>query len=203
MSNKWTRSIFRIAGLAFLTAIIVVLQVVTTYFPTKPFAVTLALVPIIIGAAIYGPSAGAYLGGVFSIVVIAMCIFGVDIGGAMVWNANPILCVLLCMLKGVMAGWVAGLLFSALKGTNAILATVVAAIASPIVNTGIFVAGMALFFRPLLAEWAGGSDILTYVIVGMTGVNFLIELLVNVVLSPIIVQIINAIRKQLPSNVQE
>lgn len=38
---------FTLVGLAILTAIIIVLQVVTTYFPTKPFAITLALIPIV------------------------------------------------------------------------------------------------------------------------------------------------------------
>ena len=90
----------RMVGLSVLTAIIIVLQVLTTFFPTKPFAITLALIPIVVGAAIYGAGAGAYLGFVFSVVVVFMCIFGFDAGGAMVWNANPFLCVILCLLKG-------------------------------------------------------------------------------------------------------
>ena len=76
---------FTLVGLAILTAIIIVLQVVTTYFPTKPFAITLALIPIVIGSALYGAKAGAYLGAVFSVVVLIMCAAGADAGGAMVF----------------------------------------------------------------------------------------------------------------------
>ena len=94
--NTQQSKTFKLVGLAILTAIIVVLQVITTYFPTKPFAITLALIPIVIGAALFGKGAGAYLGAVFSVVVIIMCVIGADAGGAMVWNANPFMCVVLC-----------------------------------------------------------------------------------------------------------
>lgn len=182
-------------GLGILTAIIVVLQVITTYFPTKPFAVTLALIPIVIGAAIFGPKAGAYLGGVFSVVVIIMCVIGADVGGAMVWNANPFLCVLVCMLKGVAAGFVSGLLFRLVAKKNLITGTAVAAVVSPIVNTGIFYIGMLLFFREVLALWSGGSDVLFFALSAMTSVNFLVELGVNIIVTPIIVAILKAIKK--------
>lgn len=196
MSNT-KNSTFRLVGLSVLTAIIVVLQVVTTYFPTKPFAITLALVPIVIGAAIYGPKAGAYLGAVFSVVVIAMCIFGVDAGGFLVWQANPVLCVLVCMLKGTLAGLCAGLVYSALKEKNKVLAVVLAAIVEPVVNTGIFIAGLALFFNPLLSSWASaaGQDAVTFIFMGLTGINFIVELAVNMVLAPVIVKIIDAVKK--------
>ncbi len=186
--------VYKLVGTSILAAIIIVLQVVTTYFPTKPFAITLALIPIIIGAAVFGEKAGALLGGVFSIVVIAMCVFGVDIGGAMVWNASPILCILVCMLKGVAAGYVSGLVYRLLSKKNDIVGTVAAAIVAPIVNTGIFILGLVICFRPLLFAWAGESDVLYYVIFGLTGINFLVELVVNVVLSPIIVKILQALK---------
>lgn len=186
--------VYKLVGTSILAAIIIVLQVVTTYFPTKPFAITLALIPIIIGAAVFGEKAGALLGGVFSIVVIAMCVFGVDVGGAMVWNASPILCILVCMLKGVAAGYVSGLVYRLLSKKNDIVGTVAAAIVAPIVNTGIFILGLVICFRPLLFAWAGESDVLYYVIFGLTGINFLVELVVNVVLSPIIVKILQALK---------
>ncbi|MGN1051547.1 MAG: ECF transporter S component [Acutalibacteraceae bacterium] len=184
----------RLVGTSILAAIIIVLQVITTYFPTKPFAITLAMIPIVIGAAVYGEKAGAVLGGIFSIVVIAMCIFGVDVGGAMVWNANPFLCILVCLLKGVAAGYIAGLVYRLLSKKSVLLGTVTAAIAAPIVNTGIFILGLSICFRPLLYSWAGESDVLYYVIFGLTGINFLVELGVNIIVSPIIVKILKAIK---------
>ncbi len=185
----------RLVGLGILTAIIIVLQVISTFVKFGPFSITLSLIPIIVGAAIYGVSAGAYLGAVFSAVVIVMCITGGDIGGAMVWNANPLACFILCMLKGTLAGFEAGIHYRALEKTNKILASVVAAIISPVVNTGVFLLGLVIFFRETLMLWAGGTEVLYYIIFGLTGVNFLVELGVNVVLSPIVVRIIQIIKK--------
>lgn len=186
---------FKIVGLGILTAIIVVLQVVTTYFPTKPFAITLALIPIVIGAAMFGKGAGAYLGAVFSAVVVVMCIIGADVGGAMIFNANPAMCIIMCMLKGTAAGFVAGLVYNLVSKKNQILGAVLAAFCAPVVNTGIFIIGTLLFFRETLQVWAGDTDILFFAVIGLTGINFLVELAVNMVLSPVIVRIINAIRK--------
>ncbi len=185
----------RMVSIGILSAIIIVLQVVTTYFPTKPFPITLALIPIIIGSALFDEKAGAFLGGVFSVVVIIMCAIGADIGGAMVWNANPFLCTLVCMTKGVCAGYAGGLFYRLLSNKNSIVATIVAGLVTPVVNTGIFILGLWLFFKPILQQWSGGSDLVYYVIFGLTGINFLVELGVNMVLSPVIVKILNAVRK--------
>ncbi|MBQ8861002.1 MAG: ECF transporter S component [Ruminococcus sp.] len=192
---KTKEKTLRLVSLGILSAIIIVLQVISTYFPTKPFAITLSLIPIIIGAALFDEKAGAFLGGVFSAVVIVMCVIGADVGGAMVWNANPFLCVLVCMLKGVCAGYVSGLLYRLISKKNSVVATIVAGLSAPIVNTGIFIIGLVLFFRPILQQWAGGSDVLYYVLFGLLGVNFLVEIGVNMVLSPVIIKILQAIQK--------
>lgn len=194
MSNV-KKNTYRLTGLAILTAIIIVLQIFTTFVKFGPFSITLALIPMVVGAAMYGVGAGAYLGAVLGVIVTIMCITGGDVGGAMVWAANPVLCAIMCVLKTAMAGLVAGLIYKALSGKNKFVAVLLAAIASPIVNTGIFIIGMLVFFKDLLAAWAGGSNLLTYIIVGLTGVNFLVELGVNVILTPVVVKIIDAVKK--------
>lgn len=50
-------------------------------------------------------------------------------------------------------------------------------------NTGVFLLGMVLFFQETLRAWAAGSALLTYVLFTLTGVNFLVELGLNLVLS--------------------
>ncbi len=186
---------YRLASLGILTAFVIVLQVFTTFVHFGPFSITLALVPIVVGAAMFGAGAGAYLGAVFSVVVVIMSMTGGDPGGFMVWGANPLMCIVLCMLKGTLAGFEAGVHYTALESKNKIVATVVAALVSPIVNTGLFVLGMMIFFKDTLAAWAGDTDILLYIIFGLTGVNFLIEVGVNLVLSPVVVQIIDIAKK--------
>lgn len=181
----------RLTGLALLTAIIVVLQVVATFIKFGPFPITLALAPIIIGAALYGPKSGAYLGGVFGVVVLLACIMGWDAGGSILWNANPFLTAVICLGKGALSGLCAGAVYRALSATP-LLGSIVAGIVSPVVNTGLFCLCLALLFHDILVAWAGGTEVFYYIIFGLTGVNFLVELAVNLVFSTVIVRVVSA-----------
>ena len=65
MSNSTPRKgLKRQVGLSLFSAIIVVLTVLGNFVRFGPVPITLSLAPIIIGAAVYGSSAGALLGGV-------------------------------------------------------------------------------------------------------------------------------------------
>ena len=74
----------------------------------------------------------------------------------------------------------------------------ISAIICPIVNTAVFLLGCLLFFMPTITEWANGENVsvIRYVIFYLVGGNFVFELLLNVVLSPVIVRILNAIRRK-------
>lgn len=185
----------RMVGLALLTAIVVVLQIIATFIKVGSFSITLTLIPIVVGTAIYGPRAGAYLGGVFGVVVVIACILGWDPYGFILWSAKPFTTILLCLFKGIAAGYVAGLLFNAIYKKHLYGGVIIAAIASPIVNTGIFIAGMALFYNEILVEWAAGSSVVYFAIIGLTGLNFVLEFGLNVVLSPVVARIINIEKK--------
>ena len=181
----------RMAGMSIFIAIIVVLTILCTFVRFGPFSITLALAPIIIGAALYGPGAGAILGGVFGFVVLLTGVFGWDGGTVMyLMSLNALGCVLICIGKGAAAGWISGLFYRLIAKKNIHLGVVVAAIVCPIVNTGIFIIGMMLFYMSTLESWAGGQAVIYYAIFGLTGVNFLVELAVNLVLSSGITSII-------------
>ena len=182
----------RLTGLALLTAIIIVLQVVASFVKFGPFSITLALAPIIIGAALYGASAGAWLGGVFGVVVFIACVAGWDVGGNILFTANPFLTAVLCVVKGALAGLVAGVAYRAIDLRSPMAASITAGILCPVVNTGIFCIGLTLFFHETLVAWAGGSDLVFYIITVLTGVNFVLELAINLVLSTVIVRVVKA-----------
>ena len=192
MTNSATIRTRRMAGLSILTALIIVLQVVATFVKVGPFSFTLALAPIVIGGALYGRKAGAWLGGVFSVVVLLMCITGGDAGGSILWNVSPLLCAVLCLVKGTAAGWVSAAVYRSIAAKNSFGAVICAAVVTPVVNTGIFLVGLVLFFQPTLAAWAGdaGMNITSYILFGLTVVNFLVELTLNLVLSGVIERII-------------
>lgn len=192
-NGKQTGSTRRLAGLAIFTALIIVLQVVCTFVRFGPFSITLALAPMIIGAAMYGRRAGAYLGFVFGLVVLVTGLMGWDGGVVMLLlSQNAIGCVLICLVKGAAAGWVAGLIYERLSKRKDLAAVVTAGVLCPVVNTGLFIAGMMAFFMSTLESWAGGEAMLYYIIFGLTGINFLIELAVNLVLASGITRIIHA-----------
>ena len=186
-SNGKTR---RLAGLALFTAIVVVLQLLGSFIKVGPFAVSLVLIPIVVGAAVYGVKAGAWLGFVFGVVVTIA-----DAGGYIMFSARPVMTVIVCLLKGTAAGYVAGLVYRAISKKNALAGVIVAAAAAPVINTGLFVLAMLLFYQPQLQAWAGDTAVATYIVTGLVGVNFLLELGVNLVLSPTITRLIAAGKK--------
>ena len=55
---------------------------------------------------------------------------------------------------------------------------------------------MVLFFKDTLLIWAGDTNVLYYIIFGIVGVNFLIELGLNMVLSPAVVRIIQIVKNR-------
>lgn len=187
----------RMVGIALLMAMVIVLQFVGSMIPPigGTVSISLVLIPIIVGAAIYGPSAGAILGATFAVVTIINCITGADPGGAMVFQANPIMCILVVGGKSVLCGVASGLLYKLISKKNAYIAMLCAAIICPVVNTGIFVTGMLLFFKPVLSAWAGGTDIITYVLTGLVLCNFVPEMVLNVVFSPAGHQITRVVNK--------
>ena len=190
-----------LTGMALLTAVVVILQLLGAFVRFGPFSISLVLIPIVVGAALYGVWAGAWLGFVFGMVVL----FQPDTGVFL--TISPLGTILVVLLKGALAGLCAGLVYKALsqrskqaeapskegKKRGVDPAVIAAAIVCPIVNTGIFLLGCLVFFLPTISEWAAASgfkNVGTYMILGLVGGNFLFELLFNIVLSPVIVRLI-------------
>lgn len=184
-------------GIAILTAIIVVVQIICTFIKFGPFSITLALAPIIIGAAVYGVGTGAMLGGVFGLVVLITGVLGWDGGTVMLlMGINPIATVLICIVKGAAAGLAAGAVYAAIAKKNRLVGVITAGIVCPVVNTGLFIAGMLIFFFGTISGWAAGSDsMVQYIILGLCGGNFLVELATNLLLATAITRIIRVVRK--------
>ena len=182
----------KVVGLGLFTAIVVVLQFLGSFIKFGPFSITLVLAPIVIGAALYGIGAGAYLGLVFGATVL------ISGDAAAFLTINPIGTVIIVLLKGMLAGLAAGLIYSLISKASSLAGVIVAGVVCPIVNTGIFLAGCYIFFQEWLVAVFGTTGFVT-VVAGLVGVNFLIELGINMVLSTAIVKIIDLGKKQLNS----
>ena len=173
----------RMVGIASLAAIVAVLQLLSLVIKFGEFSITLALIPLVVGAILYGVTGGAILGLVMGFIVLLT-----NANAFLV--VNPIATVVLCLVKSSLAGVVSAVLFKWLNKKNFIVAVVISSIAAPIVNTGVFAIGCVLFFMPTLVEWAQGSNALVYLFVGMIGINFIIEFLVNSVLSQVVMTVV-------------
>ncbi len=159
------------------------------------FSISLVLVPVVIGAALYGAGAGASGSALWSAVVVLLS------GDAAAFlGVNALGTILTVLVKGTLAGLLSGLVYKALENKNRTLAVAVAAVVCPVVNTGVFLIGCLLFFMETIGGWADamgfGANVGQYMIVGLVGANFIFELLFNVVLSPVVVRLIRIGKKE-------
>lgn len=193
MANSKT---LRLTQVSILAALVVVLQLISYGIKIGTFNLSLVLIPLVVGGALFGARTGALLGGVFGVVVTIGCITGMDVGGNILWNVNPLLTALVCLGKGIAAGAAGGLIATAFqKKQHPVAGVIVSAVAVPVVNTGLFCAAMWFLFRHTLIAWAAGQDVVYYIFFGLIGINFLIEFLINIILSPMTERIVDAIRR--------
>lgn len=192
-----------VAFLAVLVALVIILQVFGGYFKIGATSLSFVLVPIILGGMLLGVGAGALLGCVFGLVVIIDALCGIDPFTMFLLSEQPVLTVLLCIVKGVAAGALSALLFKAIAKKNKYVAVFVSAAAAPIINTGIFILGALLITEPINAfltsvgmELAGLSPFYIVVVI-CVGVNFFVELAINLVFAPAVYTVERVVEKQI------
>ena len=183
----------RLATAGILTAIVILFQFIGASIKFGTFSVSLVLIPIVIGAALGGKWVSTWLGFVFSVVVLLS-------GDASAFLAiDPLGTVITVILKGTLAGFVGGLIFELLQKINTYFAVIVSAILVPVTNTGIFLVGCKLFFFETVSEWGVGlgfENTFAYMIFGLVGLNFIFELIINIVLSPSVVGAVKALKRK-------
>lgn len=182
-----------IVGVGLLTAVVVVLQLLSSVIKFGPFSITLALTAIIVGGAVYGIWAGAWLGCTMALTVL------ISGDAAFFMSLDPFGTVLTVILKSTVAGLLAAIVYKALEKKNRYVSVVAAGITAPVVNTGIFLIGCFLFFMDTISEWARGMDlpVWEYIITSLIGLNFPIELAVNLALSTVTVTVIGIAKKSM------
>ena len=160
-------------------AITCLLQLLSTYINFIGLPITLSLIPVIIGGALYGVQFGSILGLSFGIIVALMVVFGVDPTGAVMFSMHPFITVGICLLKGMLAGMFGALIYK--KINNKKVAIIIDALITTLSNTILFVIVLFLFFD---AKFSTITSILL-------SVNFLIEIIINTILAPSLLPIIN------------
>ena len=193
-TNKRSVHTEKLVMLALLSAIVAVLAYYGGFIKIGGLAsISLTLIPVVIGATLYGPWAGAWLGAVAGAVFFAtpdaLFWFGLNLPGT----------IITVMVKGILSGLCAGLAYKLLEKVNRYLAVIVSAIVCPVVNTGIFLLGSLVFFADTVSggAQAEGISIGMYLIVFFVGLNFIFELIANIVISPGIVRILDVAKKKI------
>lgn len=183
----------RLVQIALLTALMLLLQLAFGSLRIGPVTLSFSLVPLVIAAVFIGPGAGALLGLVSGVVTFVQVLTAADPFYALLIATNPLLTALICISKTTLAGLIAGLCYRAIckvskyRALNVILPAVVC----PVVNTGIFCIGMYFGFGSALQSSevfgaAASAGLVSFILIGLAGVNFLYEVLSNVVVCPIV-----------------
>lgn len=175
----------RLTGLAVLLALVVVLQIWGSSIKIMEVSLSFVLVPIVLGGVMYGVGAGALLGGVFGAIVLIFGITGADAFTAILFNEHPFITAAVCLGKGAAAGATAGLAFSLISKKSDFAGVFVSSALAPIVNTGLFILGALLMSDTLFANFvADESTVIYFLVIVCAGINFIVELIINLVLAP-------------------
>lgn len=174
----------KIATISIFGGLIILLQLISTYINFGSFPITLTLIPIIVAGAVYGPSIGLIMGLIFGITVSIMVITGADPSGAIMFSQKPVITVLTCIIKGGLAGLCGALAYKCIK--NHKTGIIVSSAITPIVNTLILYISLVLFFNE-------SSVIL---VAGFMTINFAIELAINVIIAPGLLNLINRVKNR-------
>ncbi len=198
MERKMRMRILHLVQMAILVALIIVLQSFGATIKVGPTSFSLVLIPIALGGMLVGPGGGALLGLIFGIMTLMAGITGQDVFTQILFQDHPFYTALICLGKGTAAGFGAGLIYKLVSKKNSIVGGFLAAASAPILNTGLFILGALLVSDTLSANFvAEGSSVMYFLVIGCAGINFIVEFLVNLLVSPGLNMVVNVVTKNI------
>jgi uncharacterized membrane protein len=184
-NNETTK---RLALVGLLTALSAVLAYIKIPIISS-VTITLVLPIVVVGAIICGPWVGAWL-----TVIPAITSFG---EAALFMTYNPGGTIFTLILKGVLSGLAAGFVYKLISSANFKGGVICAAAVAPIVNTGTFLLGCYVFIWPELVDLAMENGVgIGLLLFGLAGMNFIVELILNIILCPAIIRIIELAKRK-------
>lgn len=195
-----------ISYVAVLVALVVVLQIFGGNIKIAGLSLNLALVPIALGAILFGPLLGAMLGLICGFIIMIYGVTGVEPFTFYLFSINPVVTILLCLVKTTAAGAVAGWVYRLISKKNRVVAVFVASALVPIVNTGIFAIGcfviydtIASYLLSLGLDCSGVNPVYVVFVIVITA-NFFIEMLTSLILAPAVATVTRVVEKQIVRN---
>lgn len=195
--NPNRAKILTMVQIALLSALVVVLQVFFSQIRVGVVTLNFVLVPIVIAGVLIGPMAGLIVGAFAGLTTFIQVFTSGDVFYVFLMTNNAFATALICICKTAAAGLLAGLVYNLITrigkpsaGKNYV-GSLAASIVCPVVNTGLFVLGMLLFFGGALTTdatfgAAAAEGLVSFVLVGLVGVNFFFELALNILICPLI-----------------
>jgi hypothetical protein len=190
-TNKRTQSTRDLTTTAMLIALIVALQAFSSIAARIGlFSFALGLFPATIGSVLYGKKKSLIFGAALGITILAT-----DATAFALYGVNVFATIFVVMLKSVASTFVTATVFEWFGKLNRYIAVVVAAILGPIFNTAIFTAGVCVFFKDFFSQFIdGGVSFITGFLL-LILMNFIIEMVINIVLSPIVLRVVDIKKK--------
>ena len=185
------------------TAILALMIVLLAYLPINvgALSITLTIIPIAVGALLYGPLVGAILGLVFGLVSFIQC-FGYSPFGLQLLSINWFLTFLVCVPTRILAGFIPGLISRGFKKAhfNHHISDAICSILVPLLNTVFFMSMLIICFYQTefiqgFVSALGASNAFMFVIL-FVGINGLVELLVGAFITFPLVKALNHIMKR-------
>ena len=138
-----------IAQYAIFIAIILVMRIThLTSIPVGPLVMTLAMIPIAIGAMLLGPLGGAILGTVYGFTSLYDAMTGASAMTGVFFQLSPLLTIILCVVIRGFVGAATGWLFQLFKklDKHRIWCYFAGGLAAPMLNTILFMGYIVLVF---------------------------------------------------------
>ena len=208
--RKTNQSALKMAQLGILFALVIVLQSIASFGVIN---ICLCLIPITLGSMLFGWKSGLALGTTFGVVALFWGIVGKDVFTLYLFQANPFMTIVICIVKGAACGVVPALLYKWLSGVDklgsqrGLIAAIVASISAPVFNTGVFALGSFIIMDDVTKVAADlglvKENFVTLLFVGLISFNFFIELGINVVFSPALNKLTVILKKQFGFNTKK
>ncbi len=200
MSKEKFFSAKNVALLGILIGLVIILQLFASAIPMFGVTLNFSLIPIALAGIMLGALGGTIVGFVCGLVVfITMAVLGQEPSTAFLFQTNPFILTVMCIGKTTVAGLVSGLLYKLVSKRNATVGVWVSSMVIPVVNTGIYMLGMVLMkssvadFLSLSVSTAG---VVFAVVFGIIWLNFILEVVINTVFTPVIYRVVKVIDKR-------
>ena len=189
-----------VALLGILIALVIVLQLFASAIPMFGVTLNFSLIPIALAGILMGYLGGAIVGFACGLVVfITMAVMGQEPSTAYFFQTNPVILTLMCIGKTTIAGLVSGLFYKLIEKKNKTIAVGVGALVIPTLNTGIYMLGIVLM-KESAAEFMGltssSAGVVFSVVFGLIWLNFVLEMVINTIFTPILHRVIKALDKE-------